>query len=358
MRTSVVWPLALLVAACGARSGLSIDSPPELDAGTGFDTFPCRWSLGGETEVARSRRAFVALEGAVHGSRDEVVVLGRPEGDETWTGALLGSGDPAMLVRRFDRVRGGRLHGHTGGYAQVVDCELLFFDEMFEETSRLRFSAGVSCALEPQDKHWIDATVLEPLQLRILRFDPSGAPVDERLLAPLSDDGAAERSVRFAGMDPWIVLAVAGGRLWGRGPAEVPIDLGVEAGPIDAARDTLRPAAVVLRRPAPGAVQIDRVRAADLRVEPLASSIFFGSAPSGHVVTNETEALVPLHDGSVLIAPLSGSDVRFLGPVSSIAVDELTVVLRAGESAGGLLYSHVLVGGDHALAFRPLVCNR
>ena len=73
--------------------------------------------------------------------------------------------------------------------------------------------------------------------------------------------------------------------------------------------------------------------------------------------SNETEALIPLGDGSMAHVPLAGAELRSLGPVPEGPVEAMEIILRPGGSAGGLLYVHGSAAG-RALTFRALICNR
>jgi len=77
--------------------------------------------------------------------------------------------------------------------------------------------------------------------------------------------------------------------------------------------------------------------------------------PAGPIATNETEVLVPLVDGRIAYVPfaLVTLMVRFVDPVDGGPTDHMQIVLRPGQSAGGVLYER-----EGALRFQPLVCNR
>lgn len=79
--------------------------------------------------------------------------------------------------------------------------------------------------------------------------------------------------------------------------------------------------------------------------------------PIGPLVSNETEALIPLADGSMAYIPLALSELRILGPVDGGAVEDMIIVLRPDDSGGGLLFTQRSAGGE-VLRFQSLSCNR
>lgn len=62
------------------------------------------------------------------------------------------------------------------------------------------------------------------------------------------------------------------------------------------------------------------------------------ASPIGRLKTNENEALIPLEDGTLADIPLAASEIRIVGPVADGPAEAVEVVLRLGQSAGGLLF--------------------
>ncbi len=353
--------LAAALVACGARSGVEVEPPPEagpIDGG--FDTFPCRWSLAQATPVAASAAGFAALSGAVHGARDEVAIVGA-EGEEL-TGTVLSLGDPPSTLAAVPPVFSGALLGHATGWAQAGEergaCFQVFYGDRFDVLGTRRDEAD-RCFLEPNDTQRLDLTRLAAGRVHVTSHAlPEGAR--RAATAPTVGVVAHARSAR---MEPfgWLAVTVEGGRLrayrfdTGAGASA---DLGPQREPFALALDRVRPAGVVLRRDPEGIWRLERI---PLEGEPgsvpLADLSGLPAEPFGTMVTNETEALIPLRDGRVAVAPVDGSAVRFVGPVPEAPVEELLVIMRPGASAGGLLYTH-RAGGRVQLTFRPLTCNR
>jgi hypothetical protein len=120
--------------------------------------------------------------------------------------------------------------------------------------------------------------------------------------------------------------------------------------------DTLRPAALVVLRNGDGPLQFTRVPFDSETTYDTLGLVWEIPDEPLSVVTNETEALVPLEGGRIGIQPLSGTAFRVLPPPEE-GIERLRIVLRANASFGGAAYV-VDVGDEEALRFAPLVCNR
>ena len=80
--------------------------------------------------------------------------------------------------------------------------------------------------------------------------------------------------------------------------------------------------------------------------------------PTGQLVTNETEALMALVDGTFAYVPLARAHLRHLDEVVEGGPPEtIHVTLRPDDSAGGLLYV-TREDGEAVLRYQPLTCNR
>ena len=129
------------------------------------------------------------------------------------------------------------------------------------------------------------------------------------------------------------------------------------ASAVSVAPDRLRGGTLVLHRGPDGRFELGHLRWGG-SFELVRRAALGEHEPAGSLASNETEALVPLRDGSMLFVVLSHFEQRVTEPVEPGGVDAMEIVLRPGESAGGLLYTHRLASGESRLVFRSLVCNR
>ena len=342
----------MLAAACGARTGVSADDPPERDADPGFDTFPCRWSLTQPTPIARSAGTFGGLSGGVHGVRDEAVVSAR-DGVEPLT-VRLALGDPARILLSAP-VGAEAWLGHASGYIGKPDegCRLERWSSELEPLGELTdYTVFTRCILEPTDPMHLDMTVISAETYGAVREDVPSGVISDVLFMP--GRGYA-RSVRHG--TAWTVLSLEDRTLFAERTGDGAFGtLTRQEELFEASIDRVRAAVVVLRRDPGGIWRLERIPVDQpLALVPLADLSRLSAEPFGTMVTNETEALIPLRDGRVAVAPLDGSAVRFIGPVPEAPVTELVVVMRPGSSGGGLLYTHE---GGRTLTFRSLTCNR
>jgi hypothetical protein len=366
--------MVVVLAACGSKTGLlAVD---EMDSGAprdappfdAFETFPCRWSYGQPVVLGRGRtiEAWEALDGAVHGSRDTVWVHGEDiTVGEGRVSRRLGLGDPPpVLDPEPASLFQPSLHGLANGWAAVAsDCSIGFFDDE-AQPRRLVIAADLPppCWLERQSSGFIDLTFSVSTGSRVVRYRDDGELVHEV-------------ASRFEG-EPARSLTSPDGRLVatvGEGPGGVraallnvasgttvtaPVSIGRTTGGFSVALDRLRPAALVLL-PDRGSASLVRIPFDPDGFEPtiIATTADAPVDPDTALVTNETEALMALDDGSIAIQPLSGSEMRFLEPPEP-SVEDMRIILAPGESRGGVLYSYVGPEGTSVLAFRMLVCNR
>ena len=356
MRTAGPLLALLIVAACGAKTGVELEATgPSPPPDAGFDTFPCRWSLTQPTEVARSSAGLTELIGAVHGSRDEIAVLARLDLDEEGhEGARLTIADPPRLIGPASADTGGELMGFRGGWAQLARrCEQLVYDDAFEVVGRSPIRGAFGCALEPSIGRF-EVTLYGAAGIERMFRQPDLVGAEAR--APVYPD-PTDYARTVAG-DGLLVLSLSGGFLRGHrdGMGEA-IPLGPQTRLFDVGYDAVRPAAVILRERAPGRWLLERVPFhASPDLFPLAP-LDDVPAPFGQLATNETEALFALTDGRVAAAPTSGTALRFVGPLPEGPPTQMRVILRPGTSTGGVLYAHD-EGDEQVLRFRALVCNR
>jgi hypothetical protein len=353
---TVLVAAVVCASACGARSGVDVEPPPERDAGLGFDTFPCRWSLTQDVEVERGF-SYDGVFGAVHPSRDEVAILLRSRGSgfSRWSGARLTVGDPPSVVGPLAPGVGGEMMAYADGWAVLTEaCEHAVFDDRFGIVS-VEPLGGPSCTLEPSRDSFDVTSYGRTGGVAFLERRPDGIGGSRR--TPIS--AAGSDLSRAVNVPPVIAVSRIGSALVGQYAMGDPQELAM-SGAFDVARDDLRAGIVLLHAAADG-FHVARVSPAlgPLFLDELAGPSAFGhSPPRGTVVTNETEALVPLRDGRVAAIPLSGTAPRILNPVHDGGPPVLMrVILRTSASTGGVIYVHE-EGIERVARFRSLVCNR
>jgi hypothetical protein len=322
-----------------------------------FDTFPCRWSLGDPVDVGRGA-SFERLRGAVHGTRDEAAVLA-DDGERT-VGARVTLDYTPRLVASIDDGGALGVMGHGDGWSTLeAPCIHVVRDDDFALIDRVALSdVDGTCRVEQDDLASFDVTqvggALDVAAIR--RRFPSG----ESLTTSLRAAGAVAAST-LRTEDGVVVAWVDGeGRAFARrsdaaGVAEV--ELGSGALDVAIVRDWFRPAAVIeVRRPLSDATTLHRwpfdAPSADLLER------FSTLALAEGMVSNETEAILALQDGTLVAKPLSGTMLRLSDRPAELEVTSARVVLRPGASRGGLVYARLEPDGSQVLRFRPLVCNR
>ncbi|HJL15848.1 MAG TPA: hypothetical protein RMH99_09340, partial [Sandaracinaceae bacterium LLY-WYZ-13_1] len=200
-------------------------------------------------------------------------------------------------------------------------------------------------------------------------FDTGGEPVDEPRWTTAAD--ADELSaVRDPGSGTLHVFAARRGRPGARGGrlvAERVIgregetvarwDGGGRGFALSTAPDRLRGGALALFRADAGWRLVHVAADGPLAARDVVALDALPAEPAGPLASNETEALIPLADGSLAYVPLALSTVRVVEPVDDAPVEAMRVVLRPGGSAGGLLYVRRDAGGA-VLRYQPLICNR
>jgi hypothetical protein len=351
----VVIACAAFICACGARTGLDTGEAPGRDAAAPFDTFPCSWSWGLPLELARGADVYGGLRGAVHGSRDEAFVMATEDGERV--GARLALTNPPSLIARYALEPGDDdVVGGERGWASSSACRITLRDADFGPSRRLDVTSvrARACAFTPTDSRFLDVQVIRDVELIGVRFDEAG----ERLATCTTaiEAGAPGAVVRGPSGQCAAVFLEAGALVLRREDGAEAI-LG-EATSFALTDDALRPGALVVRRDERSRLHFARVPfEGEPRVGELGATDETPEQPLS-VVTNETEALVPLRGGSLAIQPLSGSALRVLPPPETGgAIETLRVVMRAGSSLGGAIYV-IRERDERALRFAPLSCNR
>ncbi len=353
--------LVALLAACGSKTALEVGTPPRHDGGTPFDTFPCRWSWGLPYEVALGPETdapvdFARLRGAVNGRRDEVVVLAND--GERVVGARLALASPPLFISAEDDGGAIAVGGHLDGWSTLdATCRVSIRDLDFDIVSEVTVAdPSATCAYAPVDPRYIDVVERERDGLTPHRYDEHGAPIEDRTYAlGTTPTIADEQAVRGPGRALlWTWRDGTEIRMVGGATGSAAIDGAVGFALTD---DTLRPAGLFAVAMAAGGLRFVRAPFDDpADLEQLGSTDRRWNEPLS-VVTNETEALVPLEDGSIAIQPLSGSAFRTLAPPEPGSISSMRIVMRDGASLGGALYT-IREGRRTALRFAPLTCNR
>ncbi|MBW2460166.1 MAG: hypothetical protein JRH11_00880 [Deltaproteobacteria bacterium] len=375
--TWVLPVLLVLASACGSKSGLLSDDRapvPVEDASRppdgGFDTFPCSWSYGQPLDLGPAMPG-ATLGGAVHGLADVAwTQTGLATPTDSGISRLVSLTDPPSVVGTVPVAGAVPVHGMVDGWTVLAsDCSLSFFDD---GGSPLRlFIAPVNtppCVFDSLDTTAIDVSAAGApgryssatrmsTRGRVVHDVASTSPLGRGprdLRTVVSADGSlvARFALDESAVVTGILTRVSGELLWeglvGRTDGRFAVSL-----------DRLRDAAVVLLIHLDGATLVRLpFDASGLVVQPLADIRGVIGGADNAVVTNETEALVPLADGRVAVQPLSGTELRFLPAPPEGEVIDLRILLAPGESRGGLLYRYLDAAGTDRLAFRTLTCNR
>lgn len=367
MRTiAALLALSLAASACGARTALDVEPP---DAGSFFTTFPCRWSLGLTVELA-SGAEFGELTGAVHPTLDQAALLASERTGGLRVGAIAGiSGTPTIMgdLSAVPDLEGALFTGASGYVRQSEGrCLTTSYDRDFA------LIGGTIWGSSPPDAHCrltqSDVGQLASVSVRSLGTGEvvqvtgiGGGVVMPRPVArtrsnlddayAFHDTATATTLVAYRVGDQLVYERHAGGS-----PQAFRRDGVVTA--MSAAVDRLLGGMIVLYRERPVGWRIERLSSTPGE-EPVALTSLSGISadPVGPLVTNETEALIPLGDGRMAYIPLARSELRLLEPVDGGAVQDMIVVLRPDSSGGGLLFTQRSSAGQ-ALRFQSLTCNR
>ena len=336
----------VLAAGCGARTDVEVEERARPDASF-FQTFPCRWSLGERLELARGG-PFAELTGAAHPARNELALLASA-GDARVGGRVALQASPALLAP-LEGLPGRLFTGSDGWLRQDGDaCGLVAHDDRFVERGSVAWSGTGPCELTQSVAGRIESLPLAGRSVVTIAFP------DVRSLT----DIAVERSGGAVAYSPdegvlLLALETPAGIAIARADERLFLD---GSSTVSVAPDRLRGGTLVLHRRSDGRFELGHLASAG-RLELVRRAELGDREAVGALVSNETEALVPLRDGSMLFMVLSHFERRFTEPVEPGGVDAMEIVLRPGESAGGLLYSHRVASGESALVFRSLVCNR
>jgi len=350
----VIVVVAIVASGCGARTGV-LDEEEGADAGHGFGTLPCRWTLGRSVELARPSDTC-RITGAVHDSRDEVVLawdtvdcksVTRPTDPQ---GARLVLGDPpAILGPGLSPPSGSTpmafVHGELW---QLAGRDVLRLDDGLREVERVPVDLHFAQAFNGTDPDILHGVVTGEglawaawsISHRARVGSIFNATIRAGALELLPDRG-------------WVGVDMFGAYVSPIGEPTVRGDVSDVGFVLSAAPDRLRGGLVAIYRGSSGLGIARLPFALPPALAPLAV-IDAPAEPVGALVTNETEALVALDDGRVLIEPLSGSAVRYLHLNTEMGhVSAAQVLLRPGTSVGGVVY----VERD-VVQFQTLVCNR
>ena len=335
----------VLACGCGARTDLELEERAGREAGF-FQTFPCRWSLGERLELARGG-PFTELTGAVHPARNELALLASA-GDVRVGGRVSLEATPELLAP-LEGLPGRLFTGADGWLRQDGDaCGLVAHDERFAERGSVAWSATGPCELTQSVAGRIESLPLADSAVVTIAFP------DVRSLTEIAEERSGGAVAYSPGESVLLALETPAGIAITRADERLFLD---GSSTLSVAPDRLRGGTLVLHRRFDGRFEMGHVGSTG-RLELAPRAELGGREPAGALVSNETEALVPMRDGSMLFVVLSHFEQRFTEPVEPGGVDAMEIVLRPGESAGGLLYSHRVARGESALVFRSLVCNR
>lgn len=359
MHRGLAIALLLLATGCGARTALEGREPADRQRDAGpdafaFDGFPCRWSLGQRLEIRRGR-SISELTGAVHPMRDQLVVMATVDGERA--GARVALGIRSELLSPVAGADGELFTGADGWLRQAGQaCGIVPHDDLFTEGEPFFFGGGMFCRMAQSEIGRVESMPVEVVDRGLsITYPATPEPLVEAIPGVVGGgDGALVRDLERGAVvahEAGPVLRVT--RASPRGETESA--RWAHGEPVSAALDRVFGRALLLAggEGTASLVHVDWDGA--LVLEPHAEL----PPPAGRLRSNETEALVPLRDGTMAFLPLPMSRVRFTDPVEEDRqVEAMEIVLRPGQSVGGLLYVHREPTGEALLAFRALVCNR
>ncbi len=367
MRTVQLALALLVVVGCGARTELMAEAPPDAgrDAGSDasfFATFPCRWSLGEPLELAEADD-FADLTGAVHPIRRYAAVSAVGT-DGTTFGARI------LLQHRAERLgveRGdvGALFTGRDGWLRQLEgaCVLARHDEYWDEGEPLRWGQGGPCVLAQSLAGRVESVALEgmPWLAWSVLDEPDGAVVEDLEPQPAPFEHV---TVTREADGTSVIASVVGATLSiqrVRADGTVESLTGPRASQLSAAPDRLRGGVMLLfHDDAVDAWRLERLApSSPLALRPVADLAELPAPPVTPLVSNETEAILALENGAIAYVPLSRDVIRLTDERAEEAwIEQARVILRPGDSLGGLLYVARNVRDLRSLRFRAMVCNR
>ena len=372
MRTvATALAFTLAATACGSRTALDVDPSPsaDRDAGTFFTTFPCRWSLGLTVDLAEGGE-FGDLTGAVHPTLGQAALLATDRTRHLRVGAIVGvSGTPTTVrdLSAMPDLEGALFTGTTGYVRQNRGrCLITSYDADFvisEGTVWGSAPPDALCRLTQSDAGQLASVSIRSLgtgEVMQVTGIGGGTVTPRRVAATRADLDDA-----YAFHDPVTAITLVAYRLGDQLVYERHVGGSAQAFRRDgaitamsAAIDRLRGEMLVLFRERPIGWRLERLSWIPGEEPAAVTSLSgIGADPVGPLASNETEALIPLADGSLAQVPLARSELRILEPVDGGAVLDMIVVLRPDDSGGGLLFTQRRAGGQ-ALRFQSLTCNR
>jgi len=379
--------IVVMLLGCGSRTGLTVDvdaaAPTARDAGIRdaggrrdagfFATFPCRWSLGESVTLAEGDD-YVALTGAVHPTLDEALLVATVARTSEVVGAVVSITARPTILRRADEPMTGDAIGigevftGTTGYVQQrgLECGAVALSPTLDALERAEWGPGGVASIcqltQTRPGSLQSVSVLDFGDGAVRAIDdlgPGGFRATEIATTEARLEGATAIREPEHGTTLLLTRRAADVVAERHGPGGVErFPLAGEIVAASAARENLRGGMLMLTRRLDGDWRLDWLPA---DADPPQSVIDLADLPAppvGRLVTNETEALVPLQDGSLAYIPLALTELRILPPaVEGVRRAEMQVILRPGGSGGGLLSTRMGRGGL-LLEFQSLVCNR
>ncbi|MDQ3038138.1 MAG: hypothetical protein M3Y87_37445, partial [Myxococcota bacterium] len=355
---------------------LEVEPAAPRDAGSvgidaRIDTLPCRWTAGRALAFAFTgdrERPIDDVAAAASAMRELVAV--RPRRDDGWADPIseIVLADPPLLraevaTEREPALRNRFSFARRDGWLEVVSettaCEVRWLG-VAHELERAERIAEVACRAHALGRDEIAVTTIRDL---FAIGDESGSTARRLATLPLTAADVAvargrDRTIIAAWLDaPTGALSALAIREDGSTVSAAGLRERVDATPA-LASDRLIAGAVAIVRAADRA-SLDRVWldgdviriATIVDLTELAPRI----ADDVMLVTNETEAIFPLVDGTIVYIPLNGAGVRTIAPPPERGRDH-RIVLAEGSSFGGQLWRADDPRGP--LFFRTLVCNR
>ena len=350
-----------LIAGCGVRSGVDVDTPERedsgrarrdaggFDAGLPFDTFPCRWSLGPITELA-SADVVCDVGGTASAEREQALVwwsAGTCEGEGRRAAVVSLAADRAIIAEAAvpvgDRRDCGVTGATTGSGWVMASCD---------EVARTAVDLSVPLAIDVPLVGIVASRMERDLLLGATREGDAYAAYSlsaERVL------GSTLSPPRVGDRRDVLWMGASGGEAFWREDGGALRTLPLEGDVLGFVADLLRPGLVVVLGAATAPVLV-RIDAAEPALRAHSLGVVDARGEVTDVAGNETEVLLVGRDGVMYAMPTPGGRVHAL-TFSDAPVRTARFALQPGTSVGGIVWiEETPIGGR--VRFGPLICNR